>query len=660
MQLKSTTELQAQSRLQQPKDTIETKSFFLVAISHTSQSAKLLVWAKNLAEKMQASLQAVYVENTYELTNNQREQLDKNIETAKDLGIDLRIISNYDTVKGIAQFAIKENITHLLIGKPRSYNMLTFFRRGDFVNKLIHYTGNIHIYILAGENTISEKYKEKINLPSFSSQWNQYLITFISVILAALFCYFVQDFVGYRVISFVLLFFVSVLAFVYGTGPVLLASTLSALIWNYFFIPPHYTLHIDNTEDMLMFFMFFIIALLNGVLTSRVREQEMRIRIREERTHALYSLTKDLSEVNDIDEVKRVVQEGILKYFRLSSNILLLDELSNSKTDPTQVLPGKEWSAAKDCFEKSRKGGRFTDFYPEHDYTYFPLVGTQMKIGIIVLKQTKRFTYGEEQFWDAYSGQISGKFEREMLRNIARKAYLLDESDKLYKTLFNSISHELRIPVTAIMGASDTLISEKYPEKVQQELISEINIASIRLNHLIENLLNMSRLESGHLSLRYDWCDLHDLINRVTETLKQELQPFVVNVIIPDDLPLVKIDFGLMEQVIHNLLLNATQYTPANSEINVAFNIENNVLKISVTDSGIGFPETELSSVFDKFYRGKSTRTGGTGLGLSIVKGFVEAHQGTIVAKNNINGGAEFNILIPIEISNMNNLALNQ
>lgn len=634
---------------------------FLVAVSHTRQSAELLVCAKQLADNMQASIQAIYIESTHRITQSQRKELDNNIAIAKNLGINFRIISNYNTVKGIAGFAFQEKITHIIIGKPKAYNLLTFLRRGDFVNQLIKNSANIHVYILGsdGEKGIG-KYREKVNLPSFTSQWNQYLITSIIVILAMFLSYFLSDFVGYRVISFVLLFVVSLLAFFYGTGPILLASTLSALIWNFFFIPPHFTFHIDNTEDVLMFFMFFIIALLNGVLTTRVRRQEMRIRKREERTHALYSLSKELSEVNGMDEVNKVVNQCVERYFKTTSFVLLQDEINVEQPIDHIKISQKEWIAVKQCYEQSVKCGRFSDLFSDHKYSYFPLVGTQMKIGVLVLNQIERFSYGEEQFWDAYLGQISGKFEREILRNVARKAFLLDESDKLYKTLFNSISHELRIPITAIIGASDTLISEKYPERVQLELLSEINIASIRLNHLIENLLNMSRLESGRLSLRCDWCDAHDLINRVTETLHQELNPFSVNILIPEDLPMVKLDFGLMEQVIHNLLLNATQYAPPKSIISVEFSIKKNDLKISVSDNGPGFPEVELNSVFDKFYRGKSNRTGGTGLGLSIAKGFVEAHKGSIFATNNSNGGAQFIIHIPIEISNIDNLTLNE
>ena len=238
------------------------------------------------------------------------------------------------------------------------------------------------------------------------------------------------------------------------------------------------------------------------------------------------------------------------------------------------------------------------------------------------------------------------------MRNTAKKAYFLNESDKLYKTLFNSISHELKIPVATLMGASDTLISQVYPEETRQELYSEINIASIRLNRLIENLLNMSRLESGRISPRMDWCDVNDLANNVADTLKQELKAFDFSIVIPEEMPLVSLDYGLIEQVIHNLVLNATQNAQSGTNITLQFFYDNETLTIKVLDNGSGFPESELSAVFDKFYRGKEAKAGGTGLGLSIVKGIVEAHKGTVIAENRKEGGAAFTIKIPVKIIN--------
>jgi two-component system sensor histidine kinase KdpD len=358
-----------------------------------------------------------------------------------------------------------------------------------------------------------------------------------------------------------------------------------------------------------------------------------------------------------IDEVLNIGVKYIRKYFTLDCAILLKNEmnrLDHRIRNETQItLNENDTSIAEWVFKHSSKAGKHTDTLPSGAFTFYPLTGNSGNMGVITVQHASVFTHGEEQFWEACISQISGKFEREFLRISAKKASLLKESDKLYKTLFNSISHELRIPVATIMGASDTLLLQTYPEETQQKLFSEINIASVRLNRLIENLLNMSRLESGRITPRQNWCDVHDLINKVTESLRQELQPFKLSVVIPSDMPFVYIDFGLMEQVLHNLVLNATQNAPTGTNIRIKFFYDNGSLAIQVMDRGKGFPESELPSVFNKFYRGKDAKSGGTGLGLSIVKGFVEAHGGTVIAENRQNSGAIFTIRIPVKISDL-------
>jgi two-component system sensor histidine kinase KdpD len=532
------------------------------------------------------------------------------------------------------------------------------FRLENFVNRLIKYSGNIDVYILGSDNWAKDHFRDRVSIPAFTSSFSQYLIMSLTVITLSVVCYLLKDIIGYQVVSFVLLFFVSILAIFYGTGPILLAATLSALIWDFFFIPPPFTLHIEKPVDVLMLIMFFIIALLNGILTSRVRLQEKKIRIREARTDALYQLTRELTMVPGIAEVSKIAVRYIQKYFSFDCAIILkndLNQLDNKIQNDTKIkLSENELSIAAWVYRNSVKAGKHTDTLPSTDYTFYPLIGNSDNIGVIAVKHTRQFTHGEEQFWEAFLSQMSGKYEREFLRNAARKVYLLNESDKLYKTLFNSISHELRIPVTTVMGASDTLMSQTLPVEIRKNLYAEINIASERLNRLINNLLDMSRLESGQITLRSDWCDVHDLANKVADNLKKELLPFKLSTVIPSDMPLVFIDFGLIEQVLNNLVLNATQNTPAGTNIRLKFFYDYGALTIQVMDRGKGFPISELPSVFNKFYRGKDAKAGGTGLGLSIVKGFVEAHGGSVIAENRKNGGAIFTIKIPVKISEMN------
>ena len=474
------------------------------------------------------------------------------------MGIKFRIITNYDVVKAIVDFAQKENVTHIIVGKPRIRNILSMIRLENFVNKLVRYSGNIDVYILGSDSQAKDHFKQRVSIPSFTSNIQQYFVINIFVILTAIVCFLAKNYIGYQVVSFVLLFLVSILALFYGTGPILLAATLSALIWDYFFIPPRYTLHIEKPVDMLMLLMFFIIALLNGILTSRVRRQESRIRMREERTHALYQLSRELSAAAGIEEVSKIVVKYIQKYFTLDCAIILkndLNQLEDKVRHETKIkLSENDLSIAFWVFKHSTKAGKTTDTLPSTDYTFYPLMGDS-NMGVVVVEHINIFTQGEEQLWESFLSQISGRYEREFLRTTARKAYILNESDKLYKTLFNSISHELRIPVATIMGASDTLLTESYPEETKMKLYAEINTASVRLNRLIENLLNMSRLESGRITPRPDWCDVHDLANKVADNLKQELTPFHLSTVIPTDMPLVYIDFGLIEQVVHNLVL---------------------------------------------------------------------------------------------------------
>ncbi len=485
-----------------------------------------------------------------------------------------------------------------------------------------------------------------------------YLAVIIVVVSVSALCFLFKDTIGYRLVSFILLFVVSILAVFFGTGPILLASTLSAAIWDYFFIPPSFTLQVGETEDTLLLVMFFIVALLNGILTSRIRRQELNAREREERTLALYQLSKELLTAAGLPEIMQVAEKYFKQYFDIKRSDFLweTDGVLNivPLNDGVQKVTDEDKKIALWVDKNSIKAGRYTENFSSSNGSFYPLRGSQKCLGVICVWYTKALKPAEEQFMETLIALVAGKVEREFLSTMAKDAYVLSESDKLYKTLFNSISHELRIPVATIMGATDTLLSDRYPEQTRKRLYLEMSQASVRLNRLIENLLNMSRLESGHLSPRPDWCDVQDLINTVTSTLKQELSQFKFIQEIPEDMPLVYIDFGLMEQVLHNLILNATQYAPDGTTISVSFLYDKSgKLIIRVTDCGKGFSPAELNLLFNKFYRGEKAYSGGTGLGLSIVKGFVEAQGGLVTAGNKEDGGAVITVEIPVKVSDM-------
>lgn len=629
----------------------------LVSIGPSPHSAKLIRWAKNLSYTMGATLLALYVESPRKLTSAQEGQLNKNIKLAKQLGAEFRKISGDDLVKAILSVAHKENITHIIIGKPRHRNILSMFRLGNLLNRLIRLSGNIDVYVLGSDLPGDDKYRRNIPMLSFSSGYSQYLLAGIITILTAMACYPARNIIGYQVVAFALLFEVSILAIFLGIGPILLSATLSAILWDYFFIPPSFTLHIERPEDVLMLIMYFIIVMLNGILTSRVRRQEKMTREREERTRALYQLTQELSSASGIEEVLKVSVKDIKKFFNIAGAIILhsgpkeLDKEIRHESELT--LSENEMSIASWTFHHSRKAGKYTDTLPSTPFTFYPLIGSRHNLGVIAVKQYIAFKGDEEIFWDTFRTQISNALERELLNDMALKAQVLDESDKLYKTLFNSISHELRIPVATIMGASETLLSAGYDKEMYTRLITEIFTASERLNRLIENLLNISRLESGRITPKLDWLDVHDLLNKVTGSLADELRNFKLQTVIPDDIPLVRLDFGLMEQVLHNLVYNAIQYSPQQTTIRIKMYYEKPHFVMQVMDRGPGFPKNTIPYVFNKFYRVEGTKAGGTGLGLSIVKGFVESLNGTVEIENRKNGGARITVRIPTEIPDL-------
>ncbi|MFZ2285896.1 MAG: ATP-binding protein [Bacteroidales bacterium] len=496
----------------------------------------------------------------------------------------------------------------------------------------------------------------------FKTRFYQYVLVVLIIGLTTLICSPLSNPQSYHIVSFILLFVVAMLAVFMGIGPVLLASTLSAISWNYFFIPPFHTFHIEKTEDRLMFISFFIIALLNGILTNRIRRQERLVRDRESQTNALFQLTEELSKANGIEKVLEVARNDFKNHFNADSWYILQDGNNRLELNPRprdeKDLPVIEKHIVEHVFTKSERAGRYTDVFSEAGLTYHPLTGTRLNPGVIVFRIDEAAYSNRVAFRDTCFTQISNALEREFLGELAVKARILNESDKLYNTLFNLISHEFRIPIATIMGASDTLLISQTTEKNREELYNEIFKASARLNHLIENLLNMSRLESGKISLRLDWCDVNDLVNKVSQNLKQELEQFNLVTVIPDDMPLVKIDFGLMEHVLYNLLLNSCQYSSGSMEIKLEASHDNGNFILVVSDSGPGFPPEALPNVFDKFFRVDGTKSGGLGLGLSIVRGLVESHNGTVRVGNGINGGAVFTIAIPSDIPDMEELKL--
>lgn len=630
----------------------------MAAISSSPYSYQLIRWVRRVAYSMGANWLAVYVETSKTLSLEEKTALKKNFDLARELGAEIITTADDDIVKALIRIAKTENVSQIFVGKPQKVFFVKSIFRKKIVERLIHESGNLDIYVVGGEQEDVRPAGLVSSLKPQSSS-SKYISTSVIIAVVSLICFPFADILGYQTVSYILLLTVAILPLFYGPGPVLLAAAVSALLWDFLFIPPKFTFSIGRFEDFLMFGMYFIFAIVTSVLTIRVRAREKSVRLREQRAVALYNLANELSSSNDIDAVLQTAANNIIKNFNADTAILLADSrniLFNTYAQgSTLTLDTKEFSVATWVFNNGKNAGKFTDTLPTAESQYHPLKSPRKTLGVIGIKfkDEQEINIDQESLLDNFIRQIAVAIERELLNETARRSLLIEESEKLYKNLFNSISHELKTPVATIMGSSSYLIelSEKNKtDEVVKQLLGEIHIASSRLNRLIENLLDMTRLETGRMELNLDKCDIRDLINSSLNQLDKELAGYKLDLIIPDNIPLIHVDYVLMEQVLKNIIYNAALYTPEETLIKINVSFDENNYSISISDNGPGISAEHLEHIFDKFYRVKGNKTGGTGLGLSIAKGFIEAHNGTISVNSRDGEGTSFSITLPFVI----------
>ena len=622
----------------------------LVGINASRHCISLIRWARRLAYAMNGSLLAVYVEKSAPLSEPEKNQLAKNVKLAHELGAEVITTSDEDIAHALVRVAREQNATQILIGKSR---VSVPFQK-SLLEKIIGISGDLDIHVVGGSTDQSEKWRW-FRVPKIYSGFAQYVGSAALIGLVALACYPISPYFGYQTVSIILLLTVALMPLKFGTGPVLLAAALSALTWNYYFIPPQFTFLIGLPQDVLMFITYFVIATVTGTLTARIRAREKAVIQRESRASALYSLTRDLSNARNQDEVAGASIANIRKFFFGETAIVLSDltgDLSpKAHHASTFGIDPKEFTVAAWVYWNEKKAGKYTDTLPFANATYFPISGPRYPLGVIGIRLGQPFTIDQEALLENFIGQIASALEREQLNEININSVAVAESEKLYKTLFNSISHELRTPISAIMTASEHLMHIRpSPEsELKQSLVTEVHTAAERLNRLVSNLLDMTRLESGFLKPKMDWCDISDLISTTIRKLEVELKDRTLRISVEDNMPLIRLDTGLTEQVLTNLLYNACLYTPPEATIEVEARIENRNCIITVADDGPGIPAEMSDKIFQKFFRVSNGQTGGTGLGLSIARGFIEAQGGTVAFQNRDKGGSIFKISLPVE-----------
>jgi two-component system sensor histidine kinase KdpD len=631
----------------------------LVAVSASPFSQQMIRWTRRLADNFDCPWLAVYVEQPKPLPEADQERLTQHLALARELGAEVITTADSDLASGILRVARQQNATQIVVGKPGGDGALEWFRGGKLLRRLVRESGHIELHIVRPENTEKET-PPRSSTYSFQSSPGQYGAALATVgLCTALNAYLDHITVESHALALVYLFGVVLLAFFVGRGPTFLTATTSALLWDYFFLPPRGSFRLSHFTDVMMFIMYFVVALVLGQLVSRIRWQERAERRREERSTALYLLTRDLADAATIDEMAQRLARQAAQAFKSRIAVLLREPGGGlaAAAHPASSLPvsEKEQSVAAWAFRFGKAAGRFTDNLPSAGAIYIPMQTNRGAVGVLGVEWPgeQQPTLEQRDLLQAFARQSALVLDRLRLDAEGQEARLVAESEKLSKALLNSISHELRTPIAAITAAASAMTELKghEPAGLQKNLAGEIQESAARLNRLVSNLLDMTRLESGAVKPRLEWCDVADLVNVALRHNERELARHPVNLSFPQPLPLVKMDFVLIEQVINNLLLNAAAYTPPGTPVEVKAWVAPEAMAISVADRGPGLPEEALPHLFEKFYRVPGAPAGGTGLGLSIVKGLVEAHGGRVEARNRPEGGAEFTIYLPLQAS---------
>ena len=485
-----------------------------------------------------------------------------------------------------------------------------------------------------------------------------YLYAMILLALATLLGSLLRSFVVPTNLVMLYLLAVVIIATRWGYGPAVSSSAVSVIIFNFFFVPHQYTLHVADAQYLLTFAGLFVVGVVIADLTDRVRRQADAAHRRESQTAELYALSRDLVATVNLDRIVEAVVRHISDTVQADVAILLYEnkQLTLYTKTPLFEFSSDDQIVAQWVFENAQPAGCGASNWEESDTIFVPLMTVQEKIGVLALHMDQQLARHVEyrRLVDAFCNQAALAIEAARLVQEAHQAQLLREREKLHTAVLNSISHDLRTPLVSIAGTLSALRDESsnYPERARQELLDGAWLETQRLNRIVANLLDMTRLKTGMIQLKQDWCDIQELIAISRSQLVERLEKRPLQIEIAPDVPLICIDLTLMVQVLINLLDNALKYSAEGSPLDIGVYRQNTQLVIEVADRGDGIPEEDLPHIFETFYRAHRTGgIGGTGLGLSICEGIVMAHQGIIEAENRTAGGALFRICLPITAS---------
>lgn len=638
----------------------------LVCISASPFSAQLIRVAKRMAEGLQAEWMAVYIDTPrrFPIREEEKDRLAKNLHLAEELGAETINITGNDVAGEIIELARKRNVSQIIIGKPL-YSRLWEFMHGSVVDKVIRHSHGISVHVIPGNPKLIQ---ESATTPKPLEQTSRKLSTLLpyvaslTIIVAMTFIFApLKNTLGLANIAMLYLLPVLLSAVWWGTRPSIATAVMAVIGFDFFLVPPTLSFTVADISYLITFVLFIVFALFTSRLSTSLRQQVINSRRREARVSALYSLSRDIAAVAELEPVLESIVKKVADTIE-GQVVLLLPDRENklvlkdsSGAGGESFFNEREYEVANWVFSRGRKAGKGTDTMSAAEGLYIPLRTDKEVRGVLGIRSTDPDTYFEPEqlrLLEAFAGLASMAVTRVKLAEQAREAQKLAESERLRTALFSSLSHDLRTPLASIIGAVTGLLEsdEVYSKEARRDLLQSILQGSLRMNRFVHNLLDMAKLESGLVKPNKEWCELQDIVGVAVSRLAGSLETRPVNINIDNNLPLIKVDFILIEQVLVNLLDNALKYSEPGTQIAIEGSLQGKEIEVAVSNQGPEIPAEDLERIFDKFHRLESPRlVSGTGLGLAICKGFVEAHGGKIWAANRQGGGVEMKFTLPLD-----------
>jgi two-component system sensor histidine kinase KdpD len=629
----------------------------LVCVSGSPFSEQLIRATRRLAEELKAPWHTVYIETpgSDRHTRENRERVWQDLRFAESLGAQVATLTATSVPDAVVEYAARHNVTRIVVGKP-SRSRWQDLLYPPIVDQIIRRSSSSDVFVVrisseGQQGRPQQTVKHHHHIHPFG-----YPAAALLVAAATLLCGLVSRFLEPTNLVMVYLLAVVVAAVRLGRRPAMLTAFLGVLAFDFFFVPPHITFVVADTQYLITFAGLLIVGLVISSLVARAQERADVIRVREIQTASLYYLSRDLAVAADSVTVLQAVIRNVEEALNARAVIFLPEgeRLEQLATSDGLVLDSKEQAVADWAFRNRQPAGCGTDTLISANLIYLPLQTPASQLGVLGVRMEDELEYRSTEsrrLLDAFATQAAMAIERVQFSHQAEQAQILQARENLERALLNSISHDLRTPLVTVTGVLASLRDEggHFSEAARNELLDTAASEAERLNRFVGNLLDMTRIEAGAIRLNHELCDVQDLVGCAMAAIKQRVGGRTILIRLPDDLPLVPLDLVLMTQVLVNLLDNSLKYSPAESSIELSARLERGWLLLEIADQGPGVPEQDLKRVFDKFYRIPVPEgVGGTGLGLSICKGIVEAHNGSIRAINRAGGGLTMVVRLPL------------